>query len=66
MKRIYTNLTIPELQDRLANLYNEVDLLELLKIDSFELVERFEDKIENYYEDLIQEVQEDIDADEQI
>lgn len=60
------HLTIPELQERLANAYDEVDLLELLKINSFELVDKFEDKIEANYEELIKEFQEDDDADEQI
>lgn len=60
------HLTIPELQERLANAYDEVDLLELLKINSFELVDKFEDKIEANYEFLIKEFQEDDDADEQI
>lgn len=37
--------TLEELKERLANQVDEVDLLELLGINSFDLVERFDDKI---------------------
>jgi hypothetical protein len=39
------NVTLEELKNRIANACDEVDILELLEINSFELVERFEDKI---------------------
>lgn len=37
--------TLEELKENLANQVDEVTLLELLGINSFDLVERFDDKI---------------------
>ncbi len=42
-------LTLPELFDRLKQV-DEVDLLELLDVSSEELVDRFQDIIEERYE----------------
>lgn len=50
-------LTIPELAEKLASEFDEVSLLELLGINSFDLVDRFIDVIENKYEKLIAEFQ---------
>lgn len=49
-------LTLEELKERLAML-DEITLMELLDIHSDELVEAFEDKIEDNLEKLIKEVQ---------
>lgn len=48
-------LTLTELCEVLAEQVDEVSLLELLEIDSFELVERFKDKIENRFNRLSRE-----------
>lgn len=50
------NLTIEELAQRLATMSDEVSILEILNINSFDLVERFEDRIEARYDTLIQEM----------
>jgi len=47
-------ITFPELAERLKQV-NEVDLLELLDVSSEELVERFQDRIEERYEILVEE-----------
>jgi hypothetical protein len=49
-------LTLEELKERLAML-DEITLMELLDIHSDELVEAFEDRIEDNLEKLIKEVQ---------
>lgn len=49
-------LTLEELKERLAML-DEITLMELLDIHSDEIVERFEDKIEDNIDKLIKEVQ---------
>lgn len=43
-------MLLEELKDRLAEQYDEVELLELLEINSFQLVQKFSDVIENNYE----------------
>lgn len=48
-------LTLPELKERLANQLDEVTLLEILNINSFELVERFDDKILQRFSKLEEE-----------
>jgi hypothetical protein len=48
-------LTLPELKERLKRL-DEISLLELLGITSEDLVESFEDTIENNYLQLLKEV----------
>jgi len=52
-------LTLEELKERLANRLDEVTLLELLNITSYDLVERFEDIIEERYEHLCKEIEDD-------
>jgi hypothetical protein len=52
-------LTLQELKEKLANRLDEVSLLELLNITSFDLVERFEDLIEERYEHLCKEIEDD-------
>jgi hypothetical protein len=52
------NLTLDELAQKLASYYDEVSLLELLNINSFDLVERFSDVIEEKYDTLIKEFEE--------
>jgi len=49
-----TLITIEELAEQLET-FSEVDLLEILEIDSKELVARFMDKIEDNYDDLVSE-----------
>ena len=46
------NLTIYELQDRLKEI-DELSLLEILNIDSEEIVDKFVDKIEERYDSLV-------------
>lgn len=48
-------LTFEELKERIAERTDEVMILELLEINSFDLVEAFEERIENMYEKLIEE-----------
>lgn len=51
-------LTFPELKDRLKRL-DETTLLEVLNISSEEIVDRFEDLIEERYEELEEELSQD-------
>jgi hypothetical protein len=53
---MHMELTLEELKERLAML-DEITLMELLDIHSDELVEAFEDRIEDNLEKLIKEVQ---------
>lgn len=48
-------LTLPELKERLKRI-DEISLLELLGLTSEDLVESFEDIIENNYLQLLKEV----------
>ena len=60
------NLTFEELKEELCKM-EETELLELLDIESEELVEKFQDKIEDNFDKLIEEVdnlKEEIDSDE--
>lgn len=50
------SMTLEELKQALANQLDEVGILEALHITSEELVERFEDKIEQYYPKLVKEL----------
>ena len=43
-------LTLQEITKKLAEQYDEITLLEILDIDSFDLVEAFFDRIEEKYE----------------
>lgn len=50
------NLTVEEVAERLAKMTDEVSILEVLNINSFDLVERFQDRIEANYDFLIEEM----------
>jgi hypothetical protein len=43
-------LTLQEITKKLAEQYDEITLLEILNIDSFDLVEAFFDRIEDKYD----------------
>ena len=43
-------LTLQEITKKLAEQYDEITLLEILNIDSYDLVEAFFDRIEDKYE----------------
>ena len=49
------SLTLEELKEKLSNYYDEISLLELLNINSDDLVERFSDRIYNNMESLSEE-----------
>lgn len=51
-------LTLCELKTRLAEYYDETTLLEILEINSFDLVEMFLDRIETRYDKLVTEFEE--------
>lgn len=48
-------LTLKELQEKLAERYDEITLMELLEINSYDLVEKFLDRIENRFDQLEEE-----------
>ena len=56
-------LTIEELKQKLAERLDEVTLLDLLGITSYDLVERFEDLIEDKYDKLLKEIEDDYEID---
>ncbi len=45
-------ITLEELKTRLKEHYDEVTLLELLEVNAEDIVERFQDKIEDRFEKL--------------
>jgi hypothetical protein len=49
------NLTIPELIEKLSVL-DELELLEILEITSVDILNRFEDVVEDNYDKLIKEI----------
>jgi len=49
--------TFPELLEKLKE-FDEVTLLEILDISSEEIIERFQDFIEDRYDKLVQDLQE--------
>ncbi len=49
-------LTLQEIKTKLAEQYDEVSLLEMLNIDSYDLVEAFLDRIEDNYDRLAQDL----------
>lgn len=51
-------MTISELQEYLAEHYDPDDLLEMLHIDSEQLVHAFDHKVEEYYDQLISTITE--------
>lgn len=53
------SLTLTELKQRIAERVDEISILELLEINSFDLVERFGDRIEDKFDSLITEFEED-------
>jgi hypothetical protein len=57
-------LTLEELKERLADRLDEITLLELLNITSYDLVERFSDLIEDNYDKLQKEINDDYETDE--
>ena len=57
-------LTLEELKQKLAERLDEITLLDILGITSYELVERFEDLIEAKYEKLLKEIQDDYEINE--
>lgn len=50
------DVTIRELQERLAERYDPDEIVEVLDIASDELVEAFPDKVEEHYDELVQEL----------
>ena len=52
-------LTLNELKQRLIQEYSEVDLLEILKISSEDIVEAFEDRVLANYDSLVKDVEDD-------
>ena len=57
-------LTLEELKEKLAERLDEITLLELLSINSYDIVERFEDFIENNYDRLMKEIDDEYDINE--
>jgi len=57
-------LTLEELKQKLAERLDEITLLELLSINSYDIVERFEDFIENNYDRLMKEIDDEYDINE--
>lgn len=57
--------TLEEICELLATRLDEVDLLEILEVNSFELVERFKDKIENDPEKFASLIEEEEDGEDQ-
>jgi hypothetical protein len=49
-------LTLEELKEKLAEQMDEITLLDILGITSYDLVERFEDIIEDKFEKLEREI----------
>ena len=57
-------LTLEELKELLADRLDEITLLELLNITSYDLVERFSDLVEDNYDKLQKEINDDYETDE--
>jgi hypothetical protein len=51
-------LTLCELKNKLAETYDETTILEILEINSYDLVEMFLDRIENRYDKLVTDFEE--------
>lgn len=51
-------LTLSDMKDRMSQTLSELDILELLEIDSEQLVERFEDLIQDKFEYIQQQLEE--------
>ena len=54
--RTMVELTIEELKERLMQ-FNELDVVELLDLTSEDILDRFEDVVEDRYDILIKEIQ---------
>ena len=52
-------LTLVELKEELAKTCDEISLLEILEINSYDLVEAFSDRIEDKYDELVSEFEPD-------
>ena len=55
------SLTFEEVKEQLKNL-DEITLMEVLGLSSEDLVERFEDRIENKLDELLEELEDDNDS----
>lgn len=51
-------LTLCEIKNKLAETYDETTLLELLEINSKDIVEMFLDRVDNRYDKLVVEFEE--------
>lgn len=51
-----TTLTLVELIEKLS-VYDEVDIVELLELTSSDILDRFEDVVEDNYDKLIKEIE---------
>ena len=51
------NLTLVELKDKIAETMDEVEILEALNLDAWDLVEAFSDVIESKYEVFCRELE---------
>lgn len=58
-----SDVTIRELQERLAERYDPDEIVEALDVSSAELVEAFPDKVEEHYDELVQELFDDLGED---
>ena len=54
-RKINMNLTINELKEKLY-LFDEVDIIELLNLTTEDILDRFEDLIDENYDKLIKEI----------
>lgn len=50
-------ITVEELSQKLAEQYDEVTLIDVLGVNSFDIVEAFQELIEEQYDKLIGEVE---------
>jgi hypothetical protein len=50
------NLTIPELIEKLS-VIDEIEIIEMLGLTSLDILNRFEDIVENNYDKLIEEIE---------
>ncbi|MDE1816602.1 MAG: hypothetical protein KGL35_13580 [Bradyrhizobium sp.] len=55
-------LTLQEVKEKLAEQYDEVTLLEILEINSYDIVEAFFEKIEEKYDKLTEDLEEETDS----
>jgi hypothetical protein len=52
-------MTFDEVQDYLYDNFDEIMIMELLEINSYDLVSRFEDKLEENFDKILREIDED-------